>query len=262
MKRLASGLSAQLQHWMMTRRIWGQVAGLVLVLSLVQTASGGFDSDAVGFGHRLVLWIVIIAGIAIQFLALTALLRRVLPASFAKRQAWTGAFLCVWPLAALEVEGLKRTPLLSYQPPDPLFDFMIFMLPGVAFLCGLIILIAWLDDRRLAREKARSTPPPLEPGDAATGLPATPVMSVEAQDHYLEIVTESRTHLVRATMREALSRLDPARGMQVHRSWWVAQEAVVRAERRGRDHVLILRDGRVAPIARGRTERLKDAGWL
>lgn len=262
MKRLASNLRSQIQRLVESHSTGLQIIGLVVLLSLVQTASGGFDSDAVGFLHRLVLWLLIVSLIAGQFLFIATGLQRWL---FDGRSRWLArgfAFLIVWPLVALEVEGLKRTPLLSYQRPDPLVDFALFMLPGVVFVCGLIVLIETLADRRARRERALRMPPPLPVDAPSSDWPTAPVLSIEAQDHYLEITTERRTHLVRATMKDALGRLRPADGLQVHRSWWVAHKAVAKAERRGRDHVLILKDGRIAPIARGRTEILRDAGWL
>ncbi|WP_300532410.1 LytTR family DNA-binding domain-containing protein [Maricaulis sp.] len=248
-----------------SRRVLLQTGLLVLALSLIQTASGGFDSDDVSFAHRLVLWTVVVCLVAGQFLAIMVLVRLSGLAQAGRRwPAWLIAFAGVWPLVTLQVEALKRTPLLSYQAPDPLLDFALFMAPGIAFICGLIVLIEIQAERQRRREDEQASwvPAPLEDADPGEGWPAGTILSIETQDHYLSLTSDHGQHLVRATMSEAIARTRPGSGMRVHRSWWVAREAVARTERRGRDHVLILVDDRVVPIARGRVDQLKQAGWL
>ncbi|WP_300553020.1 LytTR family DNA-binding domain-containing protein [Maricaulis sp.] len=247
------------------RRVLLQIAGLVAGLSLIQTASGGFDSDDVSFGHRLVLWVVVVSLLALQFLAVSALVRVSGLASAERRwPGWLIGLGVVWPLVSLQVEGLKRTPLLAYQAQDPLLEFTLFMAPGIAFVCGLIVIIEVHSERlrRQSEAQARWVPEPLdvEPGNDAR--PSGPILSIETQDHYLSLTSSAGQSLVRARMSEAIARTEPGAGMQVHRSWWVAREAVERTERRGRDHVLVLTDGRVVPVARGRVDQLKQAGWL
>jgi DNA-binding LytR/AlgR family response regulator len=63
-------------------------------------------------------------------------------------------------------------------------------------------------------------------------------------------------------MRDAVGRLAGADGMQVHRSWWVARKAVSEARREGRDVILVLADGREAPVGRDRLRALQAGGWL
>lgn len=261
-KRLVQEIRARVEAKVGPRRAVFQVAFLILLLSLIQTASGGFDSDAVSFGHRLVLWLIVVSLVAGQYSLVAYIVRSLAPVS--GRMSWLArlaGMLTSWLLTTLEVEALKRTPLLSYQAPDPFMEFALFMLPGVMFVCALMISIELMEARRV-RDLAARKPPPLDTASPANSWPEAPVLTVEVQDHYLEMVTENRIHLVRGTMRDALPRLDTGRGLQPHRSWWVAQEAVSYSERRGRDFVLLLKDGREIPVARGRIEALREAGWL
>ena len=105
-------------------------------------------------------------------------------------------------------------------------------------------------------------PAPLDEQATSQEWPDGAILSIETQDHYLSVNTADGQYLLRATLAEAMARIEPGAGMRVHRSWWVAREAVLRAERRGRDHVLLLKDERVIPVARGRVDQLKQAGWL
>lgn len=265
MKRLRTKLQSVKPSFVDFTRPGFQIALFVLVMSLIQTASGGFDSDDVHFAHRFTLWLVIIGLTVLVFMSLASSLAslKVLQ-SLKARWHWFAAFLMTWPLASAGVEGLKRTPLLAYQSPDPFWDFMMFMLPGIGFICGSVCLILWRAERRKIAERQRSAymPAPLEIQDRGSEWPLEPPLSVEVQDHYLVLVTDSSSHLVRGTMKDALAQLEPGSGLRIHRSWWVAQSAVTSVDRRGRDYTLTLKDGRVVPVARGKIPLLKEAGWI
>lgn len=51
-------------------------------------------------------------------------------------------------------------------------------------------------------------------------------------------------------------------GVQVHRSWWVASNAVERVERDGDRHVLVLRGGLRAPVSRTYGQAARKAGLI
>lgn len=50
-------------------------------------------------------------------------------------------------------------------------------------------------------------------------------------------------------------------GLMVHRSWWVAREAVLAIERQNRRHQITLTNGQVVPVSRAGSGRLKQAAW-
>jgi DNA-binding LytR/AlgR family response regulator len=62
-------------------------------------------------------------------------------------------------------------------------------------------------------------------------------------------------------MRDAIDELEGVRGLQVHRSWWVANDAVERVERDGDRLRLRLVNGLVVPVARSQTGAVKAQGW-
>lgn len=74
-------------------------------------------------------------------------------------------------------------------------------------------------------------------------------MRIEAQDHYLNVVTQKGSALILMRMGDAMAELK-GRGLQVHRSHWVS-EGHVTAHRRdkGRD-VLVMTDDAEVPVSR------------
>lgn len=83
------------------------------------------------------------------------------------------------------------------------------------------------------------------------------------EDHYLRIHTDRGDCLIRLRMSDAMLELEGVQGLQTHRSWWVADAAVVRAERRpGGGADAILTNGLTAPIARSRLAEAQAAGWF
>ena len=63
-------------------------------------------------------------------------------------------------------------------------------------------------------------------------------------------------------LRDAIAELDGLDGAQVHRSWWVARDAVRGSRREGRNWRLILVGGLGAPVARERVADIRRQGWL
>jgi len=74
--------------------------------------------------------------------------------------------------------------------------------------------------------------------------------------------TVGRSQLHLAPLHQIAEQLGPARGMQVHRSWWVARNAIQGWEEAGRSVTLVLSNGLRVPVARNRVAQLRAAGWL
>ena len=97
---------------------------------------------------------------------------------------------------------------------------------------------------------------------------AFPVHLVEAalclqmEDHHVRVHTIGRSHLHLAPLHAVAEELGDARGVQVHRSWWVARAAVRDWEEDGRSVVLILTNGLRVPVARNRVAYIRALGWL
>jgi DNA-binding LytR/AlgR family response regulator len=116
---------------------------------------------------------------------------------------------------------------------------------------------------------ARRRPLPASAGEAQAaasaallGVNPSDVLCLQMEDHYVRVHTASGSHLVLATMQQAIAALGGAAGLQVHRSWWVAAQAVAGVGSEGRNLRLKLRGGLVAPVARSSVAAVRAAGWL
>jgi DNA-binding LytR/AlgR family response regulator len=85
--------------------------------------------------------------------------------------------------------------------------------------------------------------------------------AIEAEDHYLRVHTDLGSDLVLMRMADACALLDPARGVRVHRSWWVAREAVRQVRQQSGRMELELPGGVIAPVSRAMQPVLRREGW-
>ena len=123
------------------------------------------------------------------------------------------------------------------------------------------VLLPVIDPPAAAAEAMRSPSPPACPLIAR--LPTDlrgPVLCLEMQDHYVRVHTGRGAALVLMRLRDAIAETAPVAGRQVHRSWWVAEEAVERFERAGRAGSVLLRDGRRVPVSQRYMQDV-EAAW-
>lgn len=87
------------------------------------------------------------------------------------------------------------------------------------------------------------------------------LIALEAEDHYIRVHTDMGSELVGMRFADALEELKRAHGFRIHRSWWVAADAIeaVRWSRGGGE--ARLSGGIVAPVSRRNAATLREAGW-
>jgi hypothetical protein len=112
----------------------------------------------------------------------------------------------------------------------------------------------------IARALWRSDAAPSAPSRADTAL--GDVICLQMEDHYVRVHRDAGSGLELMSLREAIRRYGRRDGLQVHRSWWVAGDAVDGADRDSRNWRLRLRNGLVVPIARNRISDVRARGWL
>jgi hypothetical protein len=88
------------------------------------------------------------------------------------------------------------------------------------------------------------------------------LLCLQMEDHYVRAHTARGSDLILIPLKEAMAELDGLSGLQVHRSWWVARDAVAEAVTSGRNLTLRLTNGLDAPVSRASIAKLKAAGWL
>jgi DNA-binding LytR/AlgR family response regulator len=88
------------------------------------------------------------------------------------------------------------------------------------------------------------------------------VWAVEAEDHYLRLHTSKGQDLILMRLSDAIAELEGIEGAQVHRSWWVAREAITEAVRGDGRATLTLKDGAEVPVSRTYARQLRQGGWI
>lgn len=136
----------------------------------------------------------------------------------------------------------------------------------VAVLTVAISMVVWL---------IRRPPPLLAPADAAAPCPTpdTPflrripprlgreLLCLGTEDHYLRVYTPLGDDLILMRMRDAEDELAGMEGLRVHRSWWVARDAVRAIRRDGDRLALDLINGLSVPVSRANVAAVRAAGW-
>lgn len=86
--------------------------------------------------------------------------------------------------------------------------------------------------------------------------------AVEAEDHYLRLHTSKGQDLILMRLSDAIAELEGIEGAQVHRSWWIARDAIADIARGDGRATLTLQDGSQVPVSRTYAKLLREKGWL
>jgi hypothetical protein len=249
-------------------RILAFLAAPAVILTLLEP----FDSGGLPFALRLAYWALLLGALGLLFPLAVRLVRRLtrgraVSALILLAGACAVTALPLWAL----VEGLDWVlaavvaPLFGRSAAlEAVFaGGPLTLLAAYVSVCLVIaLIIGGISLLRLAT--ARRTAP--APVGAAPGvrflsrLPAGVVgdlVCIRMEDHYLRVTTRNGEALILMRMRDALGELKDYPGLQVHRSWWVAADAVASLTRTGRRLEVVLKNGARAPVSsthRGQVE--------
>ena len=87
------------------------------------------------------------------------------------------------------------------------------------------------------------------------------LIALESQDHYLKVHTGSGSTLILSRLSDAIAQLRGVDGLQVHRSWWVADSAVIGVESSGGRISIKLRNGLSVPVSRTYLQSVRSRRW-
>ena len=88
------------------------------------------------------------------------------------------------------------------------------------------------------------------------------LLCLEMDDHYIKVHTDKGQHLLLMRMKDALRELEGHKGLQIHRSWWVSENAIMGSIKEGRKVTLNLKKNMTAPVSRTYLPELKIRNLL
>lgn len=133
---------------------------------------------------------------------------------------------------------------------------MIYLFDNHVALCLLLTI------PRLVQRSLSMQPLPQEGGNKGTLLSAIDpalngdILWVEAQEHYVRITTQHENRMVLARFSDIVRELSQTDGLQVHRSHWVANSAIVKEQKNGQSLTLLLSTGDNVPVSRSFKSKL------
>jgi hypothetical protein len=130
----------------------------------------------------------------------------------------------------------------------------------VLVVCVLLMLINIAVDRQPTTQASDKPPKFLD--RLPLKLRGAEVWAVEAEDHYLRLHTSKGQDLILMRLSDAVSELQGIEGAQVHRSWWIARDAITDAQRGDGRATLTLKDGSQVPVSRTYARLLRQRGWF
>jgi DNA-binding LytR/AlgR family response regulator len=244
----------------------------VLGLSIVMAVTGPFGSYGVtGLPVRLVYFGLTGVLMWLQVLlcaSLLANLEMTVRRSIAARFALAGVLAAIpgtFEIIVLHSWLVRPTPFAAAWE---IFPQTAFLTVVVSVLVALFMeqrLHAQADSERARVASIPATDAPSSTPDFFRRVPPAlgrDLLALEMEDHYLRIHTALGSDLILLRLRDALSELGPARGRQVHRSWWVSEGAIASVEQDARRPMLVLRNGLRVPVSKTYREQVKQAGWL
>jgi len=239
------------------------LSGMAVVALLLGFAGPFGTYDELGTLPRLGYWTAIVfatygVGYAVSVLAGRAL-ARLLPADWLR-------LLVVGVLAGLPITlAVVVVNLLAFGAAGWHVIGLASLWPNVTLIAIGVLVISLLLERAMAPPATAADPADEAPPALLERLPLPqrgPLLSLSVADHYVDVVTARGHALLLMRLSDAIGEARPTLGLQIHRSHWVALDAVARTLRVDGRLVVELRDGRRLPVSRSYAEAVRRAGLL
>ena len=240
--------------------------GMVLttVLLAVSGPFGTFQSFSVG--QRFGYWAVMVAASYLVGQAAVTFFVEVLRERIGQRwpRLIVAGLLASLPvtMVVLVVNGV------AYRHVPATDSLMIWL---YSIIVTLLVVVLFASLRELMDGPAQNSAVPAR--DDIAGAPQQPpilervplpqrgqLLALSVEDHYVDIVTAKGKTLVLMRLADAMREAGPVAGLQIHRSHWVARDAVTRVHRSDGKLSLELSNGMRLPVSRGFLPAVKAAG--
>ncbi|WP_194093892.1 LytTR family DNA-binding domain-containing protein [Marivivens aquimaris] len=155
---------------------------------------------------------------------------------------------------------LVNLALLGYWP--DMADAMV-LIPTVFGIAVIISLMVQVASDHMAHPPQPETKEALPP--ILDRLPydkRAPLVAISVEDHYVRVRTHNGEAVILMRLTDAMREVGQTDGLQVHRSHWVARDAVTAARREGDRAILTVSHGEDIPVSRRYVPAIKEAGFL
>ena len=238
------------------RRLWIAFAVIVSIFAL----TGPFGThDGFGLGKRVVYWTTLQAACWTIALTTIILLGAAIgrPAREDLRIVSAGAALAGVPIAG--VVEISKTVAMGHSMS------LSGYLTEVVYTVPISILFGTLSHLVMSQPDQVQPSSPDMPGTAALmdrldHDKRGKLRYLSMQDHYVQVVTTRGNSLVLLRLTDALKEVPPDAGLRIHRSHWVAHDAVLGARRENGRLLLKMADGVELPVSRSYLAEVKAAG--
>jgi len=218
-----------------------------LAVTAVAGVAGPFGThEALGLVGRTVYW----GGVTGASIALT------FAAMYLMRDMGRGRGMLVWAGFVMLLSGLVHMlNSLVFAQWGAVSDW-VYLTGTVGLVTVAVNVLVW------------AVTPPLRPEAAperssfARRLPLelrAPLVRIEAQDQYLNVVTARGSTLILMRLSDAMAEL-AGEGVQVHRSHWISVAAAQQHRRVGGRDLLVMSDGAQVPVSRSFRAAARAAG--
>ena len=237
-------------------RTWVALAVLGLVVGLI----GPFGTFEMLPLLRIAYWsaVVLVTGLVGTFVA--GLIERLLAPYLGRLpRAVLGGALAGLPIGLAVALVNLATFGWRFQP----IDLVTITVYCVLISAAVTVLSAVFEQQRPLAAGAPDTGPPAPALLARLPLPQRGrLLHIAVADHYVEVTTDRGRSMLLLRLSDAIRETAPVPGLQVHRSHWVAVDAVRRATRQAGKPVLELETGAVIPVSRTYLGDVRAAGLL
>lgn len=242
-------------------RRWVIDALMLAAMGLLLGFLSPFDSESAPIGMRYAYWIICMLGGGLIAIAVDEGVRRRLSQIYT-RVAVTSALST--PLVTLFVVATQH--LLFGEHRWAIYLPLLWQVWPIMLAAMAVRALVWRRSPTRVETRTIVAPPLPEAEEAfrrrlSARRRGARLIAVEAHDHYLRVHTDAGAELITLRFADALDELAQAHGWRVHRSWWVAADAIEAVRwRRGGGEISLL-DGLRAPVSRTYSARLREAGW-
>ncbi len=241
---------------------WARGFVITTVAAAFLAYAGAFGSSRGAPAQRFVYWLSLMV---IGWLWGAAVSRIVLVNATWPRSLWGRIAVATAVIAAPYsiLVGLV-THQMFHSNFKSLADLADLVLSVVAVTLAMIVLNTLVERQAAALTHAgpEGAPPPKFLDRLPAKLRGAELWAVEAEDHYLRLHTSLGQDLILLRLSDAVAELEGIEGAQVHRSWWVAREAIAEAVRGDGRATLTLKDGVEVPVSRTYARLLRQQRWI